>query len=303
MLYLKCGVCSMGSTIYVDQKKEAELLSNDIGYTDSVLSEMNEDIYVFHDYLPALYKSESENEYLKTLFKALELSYINGLYQFAYIQLHMVFMVCIYYMLLKVNEVAPNDLENALFYMIKDKNRVKDFYGTGNTRDNELYFGSFAVLGESDVFLLFKIVGIDSDLQGELKKLVEERNKYAHANGNITITSQTTIDDKISKYINSLDRVQKLLKPLISELYKKTLIDPDFSDAENRLGYFDDNEQISEEFIKKHSLSPNDLNICRKFNISGLSELDGYDDIKNLHIALCKYYKGIRDDDTVECAS
>lgn len=212
----------------------------------------------------------------------------------------MIFMVCIYYMLLKINETAPRDLENALFYMIKDKNRVKDFYGSGNTRDNELYFGSFAVLGESDVFLLLKIAGIDSDLHGELKKLVEERNKYAHANGNITITSQTTIDDKISKYVNTLERVHKVLKPLITELYKSTLSEPDFFDSEDRLAYLDDNEQIREEFVKKYSLSPKDLNICRKFNISELSELVGYDDIKNLHFALCKFYKSISSDETVE---
>ena len=293
----------MENTLYVDIEKDPETIIKDIGYADSFIVAMNEDIYILYDYLPVLYKNESENEYLKTLFKALELSYINRLYQFAYIQLHMIFMVCIYYMLLKVNLVAPKDLENALFYMIKDKNRVRDFYGTGNTRDNELYFGSFAVLGESDVFLLLKIAGVDSDLQGELKKLVEERNKYAHANGNITITSQTTIDDKISKYVNTLERVHKLLRPLITGLYKKTLIDPDFSDADNRLGYFDDNEQITEEFIKKHSLTANDLKICRKFTISELSELDGYEDMKNLHIALCKYYKGIRDDETIECAS
>lgn len=272
-------------------------------HVNPAIYEVNESIYSLYDYLPVLYKNESESEYLKTLFKALEISYSNALYQFAYIQLHMVFMVCIYYMLIKINVLSPHDIENALHYMIKDRSRVKDFYGLGNTRDGELYFGSFAVLGESDVFLLLKIAGIDSDLQGELKKLVEERNKYAHANGNITITSQTTIDDKISKYINTLERVQRLVKPVIVDLYRKTLIDPDFSDSEDRLGYLDNNEQIKEEFIKKYSLSYQDLNVCRKFNVADLSEVENYDEIRNLHIALCKYYKGIRDDETVECVS
>lgn len=295
----------MEITDYFDGPIDSNAIVNstDYGYAHSASNEINEDIYVLYDYLPVLYKNENESEYLKTLFKALELSYSNTLYQFAYIQLHMIFMVCIYYMLLKINVVVPNDIENALHYMIKDRSRVKDFFGVGNTRDGELYFGSFAVLGESDVFLLLKIAGIDSDLQGELRKLVEERNKYAHANGNITITSQTTIDDKIAKYINSLDRVQKLLKPLITDLYKKTLLDPDFSDAENRLGYFDDNEQISEEFIKKHSLSPKDLNVCRKLNISELSKLDGYDDMKSLHIALCNFFKSISYDETSESST
>ncbi|HZK46425.1 MAG TPA: hypothetical protein VFC64_00580 [Atopostipes sp.] len=274
--------------------------SLDSQYVNTAVYEVNEIIYSLNDYLPLLYKDESESEYIKTLFKALEISYSNALYQFAYIQLHMIFMVCIYYILIKINVLVPKDIENALHYMIKDRSRVKDFYGLSNTRDGELYFGSFAVLGESDVFLLLKIAGIDADLQGELKKLVEERNKYAHANGNITITSQTTIDDKISKYINTLERVQRLVKPIIEGLYRKTLINPDFYDPEERLGYLDDSEQIREEFIKKHSLSSKDVNICRKFNIAELSELEGYIAIRNLHIALCEFYKSYSNDEIAE---
>lgn len=291
------------SVIDLTQGSDNSMESMDSLYNNPAAYEVNENIYSLYDFLPVLYKNENENEYLKTLFKALEISYSNALYQFAYIQLHMIFMVCIYYMLLKINVLVPKDIENALHYMIKDRSRIKDFYGIGNTRDGELYFGSFAVLGESDVFLLLKIAGIDSDLQGELKKLVEERNKYAHANGNITITSQTTIDDKITKYINTLERVQKLVKPIIVDLYRKTLIDPDFSDSEDRLGYLDNDEQIKEEFIKKYSLSYQDLNLCRKLNLADLSEEKSFDEIKSLHIALCKYYKVIRDDDTVECVS
>ena len=293
----------MGASYYnLYTGKIAEILSKSAKPEDysADYTELNEDIFLFYDYLPVLYKSEDDNEYLITLFKALELSYKNGLYQFAYIQLHMVFMVCIYYMLLKVNAVSSDKMEDALYYMIKDKNRVKDFYGGSNTRDGELYFGSFACLSESDVFLLLKIAGIDSDLQGELKKLVEERNKYAHANGNITITSQSTMDEKISKYVNTLQRVQKLLNPFISKLYKNTLSSPDFFDSENRPGYSDDNDQIKEEFIKKYSLSYNDLNICRKFKIATMSKIDGYESIKNMHIILCDFYKSINSDEILE---
>ena len=260
-------------------------------------NEVNEEIYLLYDYLPVLYKDENEREYVQTLFKALTLSYSNGLYQFAYIQLHMIFMVCIYYLLLQLNISALDELEKAIYYLSKD-NRAKDFYGGSNTRNGDLYFGSFAMLNESDAFLLLKIAGMDSDLQGELRKLVEERNKYAHANGNITITSQATIDERISKYINTIERVQKLFKPIIEDLYLNTLVNPDFSDSENRLGYLDDNEQIEEEFIKKFYLSKKELNVCRKANISQLSEKDGFEDMKNLHIALCNYYKSLSDDES-----
>ena len=108
------------------------------------------------------------------------------------------------------------------------------------------------------------------------------------------------MDEKISKYVSTLERVQKLLKSLITELYKNTLSDPDFYDPEIRLGYSDDNDQIKEEFIKRYSLSTNDLNICRKFDISKISKLDGYGSIKSLHIILCNFYKGISSEETVE---
>ena len=266
--------------------------------------EVNEDIYLFYEYLQVLYKDDNEREYIQTLFKALTLSYSNGLYQFAYIQLHMIFMVCIYYLLLQLNFSVPEELEKAIYYLSKD-NRAKDFYGSSNTRNGELYFGSFAMLNESDVFLLLKIAGMDSDLQGELRKLVEERNKYAHANGNITITSQATIDERISKYLNTLERVQRLFKPIIEEIYLNILANPDFSDSEERLGYYDDNEQIQEEFIKRYYLSKKELNVCRKTNINKLSDKECFGDMRNLHIALCNYYKSLSNDEVElneECA-
>lgn len=94
--------------------------------------------------------------------------------------------------------------------------------------------------------------------------------------------------------------MQRLVKPIIEGLYREALIDPDFYDPEERLGYLDDSEQIREEFIKKHSLSSKDVNICRKFNIADMSELEGYIAIKKLHIALCEFYKSYSNDEIVE---
>lgn len=288
---------SLNETLYFDSTNIVSVISENMKFDAYDYDVINEQIYELYDYLPLLYSDESEREYIKTLFKALELSYSNKLYQFAYIQLHMIFMVCIYYMLLQVNEFAHAEMENALYFMIKDKDRLRKFYGNSNTKNGKLYFGSFACLGESEVFLLLKIIGLDSDLQGELAKLVEERNKYAHANGNITITSQTTIDEKVSKYKNTLERVFNLFKALVEGLYNGTLINPDFYDSENRSGYFDDSEQIQEGFIKKYFISKKELNICRKINVSQFSSESGFADMKNLHIALCIYYKSLTDDE------
>lgn len=289
---------SLRDTLCIEASYENNTNSNGMKTDGNEYYVINEQIYELYNYLPLHYSDENESEYIKTLFKALGLSYSNKLYQFAYIQLHMIFMVCIYYMLLQINEIAQSEMEKALYYMIKDKNRVKDFYSNSNTRNGKLYFGSFAVLGESDVFLLLKIIGLDSDLQGELETLVRERNKYAHANGNITITSQTTIDEKISKYINTLERVCNLLNPEIENLYKSILSTPEFYDLDIRQ-YYEDDLQIEEEFIKKYFISQKQLNICRRMNVNALSTSEGFENIKNLHIALSNYYKSLSDEGIV----
>lgn len=111
----------MGETLYFGTSK--------IDNTDLI----NEQIYELNSYLPLLYGDESEKEYIESLYRALELSYSNKLYQFAYIQLHMIFMVCIYYMLLQVNEIAQMEMEKALYFMIKDKDKLRKFYSNSNT--------------------------------------------------------------------------------------------------------------------------------------------------------------------------
>lgn len=40
-------------------------------------------------------------------------------------------------------------------------------------------------------------------------------------------------------------------------------------------------------------MSYQDLNLCRKFNLADLSEEKNFDEIKNLHIALCKFSKAL----------
>lgn len=250
-----------------------------------------DEFYQINQYLPLLYDNDDETTYIQTLFKAFELSYMNGIYQFAYIQLHMIFMVCIYYILLKINIIMPNEMEKALFYMLKGKDRVKQFYAKSNTKDGQLYFGSFAVLNESDVFLLLKLIDMDTNLQGELSKLVEERNKYAHANGNLIITSEKTINEKISIYIGLIERVFKLLKPFAEKKYIDILSSKDFYDAETRDGFSDNEEQIKQFFIKSNHVSQKEANFCRKIDISKLAENDDYFQIRELHLSLCNYYK------------
>lgn len=156
-----------------------------------------------------------------------------------------------------------------------------------------MYFGSFAAIGESDVFKLLHIVGMDTNLEGELKKLVKERNDYAHANGRLLLTSEEFFLEKIRNFNHCIDRVFALIKNDVLQLYFSTLNDPDFYDPDIR-AYLDPTQQVQEEIVKKYSFSRFELNWCRKFNIKQLESSENYASKKELHIALSKYYKELK---------
>ena len=255
---------------------------------DIPLPEMPEALFEIFVYLPKLFQDEDEKRYIEALSLAMRTSYKNGLYQFAYMQYHMLFMTAIYFVLLKLNVLHHDEMEQALYYLLKD--RYNEFFGKENTKDGQLYFGSFAAIGESDVFKLLHIVGMDTNLEGELKKLVKERNDYAHANGRLLLTSEEFFLEKIRNFNHCIDRVFALIKNDVLKLYSSTLNDPDFYDPDIR-AYLDPTQQVQEEIVKKYSFSRFELNWCQKFNIKQLQSSENYASKKELHIALSKYYK------------
>ena len=146
-----------------------------------------EQICEIKKFLPTFFQDNSEKKYIDALQLALETSYHNGLFQFACVQYHMLFMTSIYFALLKSYLLYKEEMDKALYYLLKD--RKNEFFGSENTKNDQLYFGSFAVIGESDVFMLLRVIGLEDTLLGELKKLVQSRNKYSHANGQLLLTS------------------------------------------------------------------------------------------------------------------
>lgn len=248
-----------------------------------------EQINVIADYLPEIFQDENEKEYVDALFDAARTSCRMGIYQFAYVQYHMLFMTSIYFLLLKISYIHKDEFEKALYYILKDKK--SDFYSDKNTRAGKLHFGSFAFIGESEVFLLLKVVGIDdSSFVKDLKDLVKDRNKYVHANGILMIKSYDMFVEGIKKYNNSIKRVFKNIRDDITDWYKNLLTSKDFYDPEIR-AYADPQEQIKEELIKQYAISRCELNWLRKIE---LSDFDSYEDsgyIKELHYMLIQYYK------------
>ena len=81
-----------------------------------------------------------------------------------------------------------------------------------------------------------------------------------------------------------------------SNLYKDTITKRDFFDPDER-AYMDADEQILQEFVKVYSLSRAELNWLRKIKTDDFKGCEGYEHIKDLHIALCHYYTLLVQDD------
>lgn len=283
-------------TLEFDSSKisEAIKVALEAEHPEYVMPEPPDELFKMLDYLPEEFADETEKKYIDALILAAQTSYENGLYQFAYVQYHMLFMTAVYYEILKVSLFHEEELKKALFYLLKD--RYAEFWKESNTKNGKLYFGSFAVINESDVFMLLRVVGLDNNLLGELKKLVEERNKYAHANGQLQLTSDELFVEALNSYNAKIQKVVELLRCDLIDFYKKTVTDPDFYDPEIR-AYLDPDEQMIQEFIKEYSLSRAELNWLRKIPLSDFDGCEGKEEIKTLHRALIHYYRELTQDE------
>ena len=283
-------------TLEFDASKisEAIKVAFEAEHPEYVIPAPPDELFKMLEYLPEEFEDETEEKYIDALMLAAQTCYENGLYQFAYVQYHMLFMTAVYYALLKVSVFHKEELNKALYYLLRD--RFSDFWSESNKKGGKLYFGSFAIINESDVFMLLRVIGLDSDLLGELQKLVRERNKYAHANGQLQLTSDELFMDALNSYNAKIQKVVELLKSDLIEFYKKTITDPDFYDPDIR-AYLDPDEQMTQEFIKEYSLSRVELNWLRKIPLSDFDGCEGKEEIKTLHRALIHYYRELTQDE------
>ena len=278
----------------VSKLSEAIKVAFESEHPEYAIPDPPDELFKMLEYLPEEFAEETEEKYIDALMLAAQTSYENGLYQFAYVQYHMLFMTAVYYAILKVSIFHEEELKKALYYLLKD--RYADFWKETNTKNGKLYFGSFALINESDVFMLLRVVGLDSDLLGELQKLVRERNKYAHANGQLQLTSDELFMEALNSYNTKIQKVVELLKTDLIDFYKKTVSDPNFHDPDIR-AYLDPDEQMIQEFINEYSLSRVELNWLRKIRLSDFDGYEGETEIKTLHSALIHYYRELTQDE------
>jgi hypothetical protein len=81
---------------------------------------MNEDSFQILNYLPYLYKTTQEEEYINFLWDVFYTNYEKEKYQFAFIAYHMLFMSFVYFSIWKIKINREKDFTKALIGFSKD---------------------------------------------------------------------------------------------------------------------------------------------------------------------------------------
>ena len=165
-----------------------------------------EEAFEILDYLPIRFKQQSEQEYIEFLWDSYQSNYENGKYPFSFLAYHMLFMSFVYFNIWQIKSIRNDDFEKIRLGFKEDIGKATSPFG-------------FSVEDERKIFDLLKYLCVShSDVKaliGRYKKLVDERNNIAHANGNIPFRTETYLITKISEIIRYTYEIQNYNKPVI----------------------------------------------------------------------------------------
>jgi len=216
----------MGTTIDDIQQELAEedfyrQEEIDKSIADRKGSLLAEDAVEIHNYLP-ITRNPIEDEYIEHLWDAFATLDTLGDYgrNFSIMPFHLLFMLALHYKILRLAKYKKTNYKNAflLQYLNDEALELPD--------PKSVY--TLGLLEESKVANLFKIVGIKSDLIGQIKALVKNRNdNLGHAKGGI----ERDIERRIREYINVLERIQPFFKKINDKVAKKWIKSMDPGEA------------------------------------------------------------------------
>ena len=223
-----------------------------------------DDAYDLGEYLPLSYKTQSEHEYIAFLWDTFETNYSHGKYQFAFLAYHMLTMSFVYFIIWQIRNNAPEDFE-------------KGTIGFGKDTERNLIAATspfaFSTVNESSILRFLKLIQCDNSKIGSYATLVRDRNKTAHANGNIFYANQSQLDQKIVQVLRAVDEIQVHSTAVIQKCYEDFLAT---SYDEDEREYVDASDQIREVLIHGHYLSQKDIEICLGYDPSPLMKRDDF---------------------------
>ena len=232
-------------------------------------------------YLPLFFKTPTEQKYIAFLWDAFETNYTHGNYQFAFLAYHMLTMSFVYFNLWQIKTTEPKNFKMSLI-------------GFGKNVEKNLIVATspfvFSIVNERSILRVLKLIDCDNSKIGAYAKLVDDRNKTAHPNGNIFFSTQVALDIKITEVLRVVNEIQTHSKPVIERCYGEFLLrNHDHEERE----YSDASDQIREVLIRKNYLSHEDVEICIKSDITKFRDQVGFSEIKALHHGLLADYGGV----------
>ena len=221
-------------------------------------------------YLPVSYKSPAEQDYIGFLWDAFETNYTHGKYQFAFLAYHMLTMSFVYFNIWQIKQARPEDFEKALIGFSKDIER------SFLEATSPFVFSS---VNERTMLRFFKLIACDNSKIGTYAKLVDDRNKSAHSNGQIFYSTQAALDDKITEVLRVVEEIQNHSNPIIEHAFKEFLIQN--HDAEGR-EYPDALDQIREVLIHANYFSRKDIDASLGFDVGTFDDHENAGAIQEL---------------------
>jgi hypothetical protein len=229
------------------------------------------------NYLPLSFKSPKEQEYIAFLWDAFQTNYTHGKYQFAFLAYHMLTMSFVYFNIWQIKQTRPGDFEKGLIGFARDERALLEATSP--------YV--FSAVNERTILRFLKLIACDNGKIGTYVKLVDDRNKSAHPNGNIFYSTEAALAAKVTEILRVVDEIQTHSRPVIEHCYREFLLHN--HDPEER-EYPDAADQIREVLIHGHYLSQKDVEICLSFDLARLGDAVLAGRVRELHDALVVGY-------------
>lgn len=233
-----------------------------------------EEAFELADFLPASYKSPSEQDYIAFLWEAFDANCASGKYQFAFLAYHMLTMSFVYFKVWQIRQAHNPEFQHGLIGFSKDIE--KSLLEASTPFD-------FSIVNERSILRLLKLIDCDNGKIGSYAKLVDDRNDTAHPNGNVFFRELSALEMKVREIMRCVNEIQNHSKCAIEALYTKFLrgsAEPDERE------YEEDSDQIREALIHANYLSAQDIRLCIAFDIDQLAALPLFGRIQALHEAL-----------------
>ena len=231
------------------------------------------------NYLPLSFKTRSEQDYIAFLWDAFETNYTHGKHQFAFLAYHMLTMSFVYFNIWQIKQTQPSDFKKGLIGFPRDEKILLEATSPF----------AFSIVPERTMLRFLKLIACDNGKIGTYAKLVDDRNRTAHPNGNIFFSEQSALDLKIIEILRVVDEIQTHSEPIIERCYHQFLMDNyDPDDRE----YFDAGDQIRELLIHRNYLSQKDIEICLAHDLTSLRSESNFQAMEVLHRNLRDTYSG-----------